>query len=167
MFEKRCLTVASVLIGLTVVQASALAAPPGTAQIPPGANRPPRPGVKFLDQPPAGFDAPVYRNNLIETKYSEMKGRDGSPSQTAISKTKDAPATVYQWLQTALQSSGWELEAAKPLSQPNALQEKGNLFMGKAHKQNESLVFYCVRRGGDSTTLNISVIKTPSGGQTK
>ena len=116
---------------------------------------------KLLDARPSGFDAPVYNNNIIETKYTDIAGRSGGSTQTAIAKTKDAPTTVFQWYQNALRANGWEIEPAKPPAKPIPLQEQGNLYMAKAHKEGYSLFFFCTHPKATAyTTVNVSVSKS-------
>jgi hypothetical protein len=172
MFAKRCCLTGAVLV-LAIVSGpgSAVAAPAQNGQpVETNASRVLGGDAQKMvghtpqmsNQRPAGFEAPVYINNVIESKYMEAPG--GNATKSAVFKTKDAPATVFQWYQSALRSTGWEIEPTKALTQPNPLQQSGNLFMARAHKDGNSLMFYCAHtKGTDYTRINVSILPTPPG----
>jgi hypothetical protein len=147
-----CLIAASVLLGLNFGSNNAGAQPAPDPERAAHLRQLMESKPKTSDMAPSGFTAPVYRNNVIETKYSQTDGHSGT-SLTASEKTKDAPATVYQWYQNALQADGWNILPTQPST-------NANLAMAKAQKDDAILFFYCTRNkatpGYSLVTITVS-----------
>ncbi len=115
-----------------------------------------RDAFKTLKQAPAGFQAPVYANNVVSTKYGEVTSINGLRTTMAMIRTSDSPTTVLKWYEAALPSYGWQLDQHKEAGQ--GMTQSGELQTLKARKEGLSLSLSCLHPPSiKETCINISI----------
>jgi len=115
-----------------------------------------RDALKTLKQAPAAFQAPVYANNVISTKYGEVNSVKGLHTTMAIIRTSDSPTTAMQWYETAIPSYGWQVDPHKETNQ--GMTQYGELQFLRARKEGLILTLSCLRPPNfKETCINLSV----------
>ena len=85
----------------------------------------------FSASAPSNFPIAVYRSNVTGTSF--FNSTKGAPSASLNIATKDSPAVVYQFYQTALRNTGWTVQAPSAEAQAKL----GQMYMLRGQKEKQ------------------------------
>lgn len=125
------------------------------------------PPPQYTKDPPPGFSAPFYSTNLVEVRYAAIKGKSGSTTYSAVSKTTDSVQTVFSWYEQALVAAGWQIDQHVSEVQPpkTGLRERKMLMTGAA-RGDSKLLLTCMRPHGEKFTIvNLNICHAEPAGK--